>query len=186
MASGLRVHFRTHLIAYIALFLALTGTATAATNVLDGHGQRVQTHVFAPATGTGFLSTPKVLASIPGMGTLKLLACFDSSGDSSVREQFTSSTATALDVIVDSVGWQLPSGPGGVSMEGTGRVVGAGSGTVRAVAAPGSTVGSAGRMTWQISLGTGTHAKVATITSTILNRSPLNNRCEVAADAMLP
>lgn len=166
--------------------IALAGTAGAATGFLTGEGERQQVRFVTPATPAGFLTTPIVLATIPGMGTLKLIACFDGSGNNSVREQFISSTNATLDVIVDSVSWELPSGPGTTSMEGSGRIAGSGGGTVRAVSAPGATVGSSGRITWQISRGTGSNAQVATIVSTILNRSPINGRCEVAADVMLP
>ena len=188
MGARLRSYVRRSPVAYIAIIaiLALAGTAGAASSVLTGHGQRKQVRYVVAATSVGFLGTPKTLAKIPGMGKLKLSACFDSSGDNSVREQFISSTDSTLDVIVDSISWELPSGPGATSMEGSGRISGAGGGTVRAVSAPGATAGSSGRITWQISSGTGSGGRVTTIVSTILNRSPIVDQCEVAADVMLP
>jgi hypothetical protein len=186
MLSKFRSHLRSNVVAYVAIFLVLAGTAGAATSFLKGHGTRKQVRVVAPATAGGFLATPQRLAKIPGMGKLRLIACFDNSGNNSVREQFVSTTPDTKFVIVDSIGWKLPSGPNAdTSMEGSGPVAGIGSGTVRAISSS-STVGTSGRMTWQISKGTGSNAKVATVTSTILNRSPVTQQCDVAADVMLP
>jgi hypothetical protein len=188
MVARLRSYLTGNVLTLVVVLavLGMSGTASAATRDVTGSGQRAEVRFVVPATPGGFLPTPIVLANIAGMGQVRLIACFDGSGGNSVREQFISGVDAALDVIVDSISFELPSGPGSSSMEGSGRIHGSGAGTVRAVSAPGAPVGSSGRITWQISRGQGSHAKVATIVSTILNRSPITSTCEVAADVMLP
>jgi hypothetical protein len=187
MRKRVILHLRRHAVAYLALFVALGGTAVAlplGKRFVKGHGKLVSRSFSAQEIG--FLPDPKpVLARIPGFGKVEFLACFNRE----IRVRLLSfDKAKNFSYSSEVRAGGIPPGTGqehNVDIGGGSLGHGGGEPLIGKVNTPnGFTLGMAGKWDFQVWRGDGSHTTGAHVVVSGTN-GDFDNSCRVNAQTIL-